>query len=173
VNILAQIIHLVQPDSSVNVDCTSVLVKNKTTKDTFARVKFYIGECKVKTSAEQVALMFQPFNSLQAFRKQDSVGEGSKLGLALAREIIELHGGYLEFRVNSTAQFDINLLKFWIVIPFKVPNLLWPDAKDEEATRIRTVSHTSNDGNSAVNPSIESITITVVPDYCLIVDGKI
>lgn len=154
INILTYLINVSPENSTLLISCNSESSKNFTTNQEIARLTFTILADELSISSENLALLFEPFGKLRSNDTQMDYGTG--LGLALARDIIELQGGRLEFVSNDGHDF---ILKF--VIPFEIPARK-PKKEEERSiasstTKIRHTQH--NDScqfTSALVPIDES-----------------
>jgi predicted ATPase/signal transduction histidine kinase/CheY-like chemotaxis protein len=87
-------------------------------------IQFAVIDTGVGIAPENLALLFQPFSQIDSAVSRQSQGTG--LGLNLAREIVEMHGG----RLRVTSEIDVGS-QFIIDLPLVDLPFVFPLTKDE------------------------------------------
>jgi len=172
INILTHFINLTPEQSSITIITSVELITNNTTNARIAKLKFMLDARNISLSSDNIASMFQPFCALRSHESQIESGTG--LGLALARDIIELHGGNLEYEFQSINTFGSKNITFGFAIPFVVPDVHPPLGSPPSVTPTR-IKYLSNNFTFDVVGTEDDEVRSITPSseiYCLVVDGK-
>lgn len=114
INMLTYFIKLSPENSVMYVNLFPEISRNSTTTRSIVQIKVMMEVSELSVSFDDVMAMFQPFNKLRTQNMQMESGTG--LGLALARDIIELHGGSMCF----VAKDQENDATMGFQIPFEI-----------------------------------------------------
>ena len=156
-NLISNAIKFSPKGSSVDVDIASHEISNDYDKSVTPKEGEYyrtfvisVMDQGVGMSSEEISNIFVPFHQIRPNELQG--GQGSGLGLVIAKDVIVLHGGKLECR----SEVDKGTT-FIITIPFLVAN---------DTTLVAQLSKTSIEANTSESKAADRNL------ECLVTDGK-